>query len=697
MAAPTDSPEQAFRLRRFAGVNTLVDPVFLGPQFLALAQNWIPNQTYRLSKKPGSLQYIATGHSVTNITALGRYYLAGQRYLYWYGQRLASGGNDAVFRTVEDVVSGGATQVVTFTNELQLGRMIRYGDYLYVGNGIEPLWQIPIAWDATTKPAVRMTPIVKLPLPGDPGADTVTVTAENLATNDATRTPTGSYAYAWAVYNTVEGIYTQRSDPQTITVNTDQHLRAKMPTTYTLGPNEVFRLFLSIDGWPIEYATRQGNDFSAATPGDQTFGVVDVTNLRVPITNNVNRTGNMFTVYQNQVVFAGNADDPNAVCATGVILPGLEQDVYNQGAFFPAGARVQLPARVTGLGVSGQTSPSMDPRSPLVVFCPTKTFLYLGNPFDPNTDFAQIQLSDRIGCPAHDTIVPTPAGLIFMGMDSVYLVPPNGEPPQDIGWPIADQIRAIGTGDREQCTAIYHKFFYKLAIPDPGGGTNTVQWWLDLRQTLPDPDSGGTPSWWGPHLGPPVSAFATAMEDPDEQDKGFGAYAHTDVLFLHHQMNLYYDVHPGMPTADPIISVLRSGVFDADQPFQVKVFTRVRSICRAALTSTIKAVLFTDGTTQTTLQDIVVKGPKGAKWYGTRDTANRGRWAGTLTGDQTNSHWIHLGQLEIQTITPVARPRGLSVELLLTHADAADVQLRDFEILFIPTERKVRYLGETVN
>ncbi len=280
-------------------------------------------------------------------------------------------------------------------------------------------------------------------------------------------------------------------------------------------------------------------------------------------------------------------------------------------------------------------------------------------------------------------MVPTSEGLVFMGMDSVYLLPADGSPPKDIGWPIADQIRGIAAGGRATCVAIYHKYFYKLAIPVPGGGSNQIQWWLDLRQGV-----GDVPSWWGPHVGPPISAFATALQDPDEEDKGFAAQAETDQIFLHHQVNLYYEV--GTPPAPSYVmkSVLRSGVFDAEQPFLPKVFTRLRAIARAASQTIVAVGLVTDGGTPWVIDPMIVDGPAGAKWYGTSVVEDRARWS--------LSHWLHLGPLEIQTITPVERPRGLSVELLLTHADATDIQLRDFEVLFIPTGRKVRYLGEKV-
>lgn len=688
MAAPADSAEQAFRLRRFSGVNTLTDPVFLGPQFLASSQNWIPAQSYRLAKRPGSRLYCHTGSGVTYITAISRYYKQGLRYLYWYAQRPSGSGSDALFRTIEDT---SQALVTTFTEDEALGRLIRYGDYLYVGNGIEDLKQVKldgVIGDPGT--VVTLTPIGDLTLPAlaDPNPEVILI--DPTTDTSTPRLQDGSYSYCWAVYNTVTKLYTKRSDPFILIVPVNAYWKPKSPSTsvYTLGTNEVFRLFVAPQGWPIEYATAQGKpDWTNAE--ERTLSAFDVTDDRVPLTNNVRRTGNMFVTYLGRVVFSGHRDDPNAVYATGVILPGLEQDVFNQGAFFPASARIPLPDRVTGLGVSGSTGPQ-DPRSPLVAFTATKTFLYMGDPFDPESDSAQIQLSDRIGCPAHDTIVPTPVGLVFMGIDSVYLLGSEGGPPQDIGWPISDQIRDIPVGGREACCAIYHKFFYKLAIPIPGGGSNMIQWWLDLRQGV-----GQTPSWWGPHIGLGVSAFATALQDPDEQDKGFAALDGTDTIFIHHQMNLYYDL------GYPVKSVLRSGVFDAEQPFNPKVFTRLRAIARAATHTTIGVTLITDGGTTWNVDAIDVDGPAGSYWAGTTVPGHQGAyWAGTNVPDHPPAHWLHLGPLEIQTITPVERPRGLSVEIILSHGgqpvDATDIQLRDFEILFLPSGRKVRYLGEKV-
>src|SRR5262245_8711471 len=144
-----------------------------------------------------------------------------------------------------------------------------------------------------------------------------------------------------------------------------------------------------------------------------------------------------------------------------------------------------------------------------------------------------------------------------------------------------------------------------------------------------------------------------------------------------------------------------SGVFDAEQPFNPKVFTRLRAIARAATHTTIGVTLITDGGTTWNVDAIDVDGPAGSYWAGTTVPGHQGAyWAGTNVPDHPPAHWLHLGPLEIQTITPVERPRGLSVEIILSHGgqpvDATDIQLRDFEILFLPSGRKVRYLGEKV-
>src|SRR5215467_9254348 len=85
MAAPADAPEQAFRLRRFAGTNNTLDEVFLGPQILARSQNWIPAVSFRLGKRPGTLLLGTAGAATSVVNSLvATNDPTGVRHLYGY-------------------------------------------------------------------------------------------------------------------------------------------------------------------------------------------------------------------------------------------------------------------------------------------------------------------------------------------------------------------------------------------------------------------------------------------------------------------------------------------------------------------------------------------------------------------------------------------------------------------------------------
>jgi hypothetical protein len=421
----------------------------------------------------------------------------------------------------------------------------------------------------------------------------------------------------------------------------------------------------------------------------------------------------MFVVWRNRVIFAGMRDQPFSVFATDVILPGLEQTSFNMGTMFPVNAKVPLPAAVTGLGVAGTTT-DMDASAPLLFFTLTRTFICNGDPFSTVDQATMVEVSSRIGCIGHDSIVNTPLGTIFCGLDSVYLIPPGGGYPQDIGWPIADQIRAIIPGLRARIVACFHKQFYKLAIPSSGATSNTHQWWLDLRQGI-----GDIPSWWGPHTGPDVSAFATDPSATNEIDRGYSAKHASDVVLHHHVQRLYADFDVALNHAVPIVSRLRSGRFDADQPFIVKIFTRIRVIAQTGSKSDIHVSIVTDGgVTWPDVQPIHLGEDMDdpGQWVPRADFPD-GHWAPPPTpinrsfGERDpTTHQVStsrakfgtISPVEAQTITPSPAAR---LSAIVTHhgpmprtrsQTATNVELRDFELLFLLSERKVRYISYAI-
>ena len=695
MAAPADAPEQAFRLRKFQGTNTELDSTFIGPSFVSRSENWIPSQNYRLAIRPGTTLLQHVGLATTNITSLVAARRSdGQLFLFAYGWRTALPDHIAQSQAEGPFVN--TSPGATFPSTGAPGRMIQFRDRMYAGNGIDPL----VSWKLGDDPANTLTfgPITNL---GDK-ADAAAV----VAAAGASTIPAGTYSYCWALFNlpghTNPGLYDGRTNAASITISAQNTI--KFPVL-AAGTNQEARLFVSPRNYPIEYATMQAH----APTADVVLDTVDVTDTRVPLAGGTLelgnfRTGNMFVIWTNRVVFAGSRTDPMSVFATDVILPGLEQAGFNQGTLFPDFAKVPLPQVVTGLGIAGVTT-DQDATSPLLFFTLSRTFLVQGDPFDPQGQATLVEVSSRVGCIAHDSIVNTPFGTIFVGLDSIYLIPPGGGYPQNIGWPIADQIRSIPPPLRQRVCATFHKQFYKLALPVSGGADNVNQWWLDLRQGL-----AATPSWWGPMTGLTLHALATDPSSTSEVDRGYAALPGDQVVLVH-QLNTYMDM--GIPVA----SKLTSGRFDADQPFIPKIFTRLRLIAQVTTRSFIHVVVQTDGGVTWSdipviplgqdmddpgefvhLTPVVPPPPPINKSWGHLDVAT-----GIIT---SRAKFGTISPVEAQTIMPYERPRGLSAVVTLIHDPARDrdlgahpgnVELRDFEFLFLLSGRKVRYTGFSVS
>lgn len=714
MAAPQDSPEQGFRLRKFQGVQTEMDSTFIGPNFLVAAENWIPTFSYRIGKRPGSAVVQALG-SVTVTSLLATHAPNGVLYLYAY-VTFPGGGNAKVYLMQDEGAPLESPPSAHFGSATARGRLIAFRDRVFCGNGVDALqeWKL-----------------------GDPG--NLTIQYLGLAVTDLTgwkveahdnpagaptqaAMPTGNYQCCFAVFNTTTGVYISRGVPFTaadgtsgVTItnganNTGQTLFVQAPTL-VLGAPLVYRFFIAPRNFPIEYATAQGADWAAAA--NRTFSSIDVSKLAVPQAAGVNvfRTGNMFLVWNNRLVFAGSQADPFSVFATDVILLGLEQQAFNQGTLFPDFAKVTLPGVVTGIGVAGVTA-EFDATAPLLLFTKDRTFLVQGDPFDPNGQSEMVEVSSRVGCVGHDSIVNTPVGTLWCGLDSVYMMPPGGGFPIDIGWPIANQIRQMPSGARATIVATFNKQFYKLYIPPAGGSTNVVGWWLDLRGGI-----GSTPSWWGPQSGLPVTALASDPASNFEIDRQYAAVPGTSdtVVLRTHQLGLFTDAIPDSPYPMPIRSRIISGRFDGEQPFAIKVFTRLRLISQSAGITWLHVLLTTDGGVTWPIDPIALGVgfiPQG-QFVHTRTPTPPPlpiNAFNTLT-KRGFARFTSISPVEAQTITPYERPRGLAVQVMLTHDPALDaaaaptnaqpffgsIELRDFELLFIPSGRKVRFLNERVS
>jgi hypothetical protein len=668
-ARATDIP---ILLRRFDGTNRQVDSVYLGPSYLRRSTNWVPQPSFVLTKRWGTAAYRAPPEGL-RIDAMLRAYTADDTVRYLYAV-VTGGTGDALQVSIDDgpfvtVANGGfATPGARYD-------LVQIGDVIYAGNGVDPIKRVPLGGAATNLAGL--------------GSFTDGSAAPTL-TNDANAPLLpGTYSYGWAVFNHDTRAWVMRSQAREVTKIDagDQHLEFPPPTGYTLGPNERFHLFVAPVNLPIELAMDQMPEGGAGASGPHptvTLRSMQASPSFWPL-RGVARSGRMLLAHGARLWFAGFPADPTAVMATNILFPNREQPIYNQAEFFPVNALIRLPAPATGLGVAS-VSEYEAPESPVALFTRTRTFLFFG---DILADDASrlVEVSSRIGCVSHATVVATPYGLFWLGPESVYQMQPGGGAPIDVGWPMAPEVRQIPASRRNYATATFHKGFYKLAFSTPGATVNDMIWWLDLRLG----GVGATPRWWGPHTGPYPSAYAVGLIDPAELDRGFvasedpGAAAQWDVDYWDTAqwgsggVVLLDDQVGRVADQDRVIAAtLESGELDGGAPFDKKVFSRVRVTAQAELDTTLSVTLETSPGLSTFFDPIAIVGSAmGALWdVGLWDIA---QWGGSLQRFD-----------EAQTTAPADRPTGLWGNLILQHTAPINMALRDVELRAHPVERPVR-------
>jgi hypothetical protein len=132
-------------------------------------------------------------------------------------------------------------------------------------------------------------------------------------------------------------------------------------------------------------------------------------------------------------------------------------------------------------------------------------------------------LATSIGCNAPRTMVWTPRGTVYMGIDKqVYLLQFNTSTPVPIGQKITSLIYLSGidgiedtpAGQIHLACAVYHDGFYKLSLAPESGTTNSIQWWLDIDKMATD-ENGLVGPWFGPMTGETFSCFAAQTGNGD--------------------------------------------------------------------------------------------------------------------------------------------------------------------------------------
>lgn len=671
MASRDPNTERAIVLRKFDGVNLLVDQAYLGPSYLRSSQNWIPGETFRLTKTPGNSAYPGGNiPGVNRVLHLIRAYTPGNRYLYAVADPTAAGGdqlwvspNDGAW--VRVALAGGGD--ADFASGAQRYDMEILNGFLYVGNGVDPIFRVTIGGTA-----IALTTIAAFT--DGSAAPTPQTQTLNFAPEDThEEIIPGTYSYCWAIFDHTADRWIERGQTREFTLNdnTNNALQFPAPTGMANALSATIRahLFVAAINLPVEFGHDQNPE------GIGTTGAVAPLNLRTITTDGhplplrgVARTGRYFRGHLGRLWISGDQANLTAVWATYAVVPGLEQDVFNAGIFFPVNARLPRTFdEITAVGLAS-TGADTGPEVPFVVLTLSDTYLNYGDILDdPSQTYRHV--SQTIGCVSNDTFIETPQGSIFVGLQSVYCIPPGGGVPVDIGWPIRPAIVAIPSNQRHLCTAIYHKGFYKLAIVPAGQATAVQQWWLDLRNGIE-----GVPSWWGPNVRIAPSAWCTADQDPDEVDRGFMALEGTGIIEMIHQPNTYSE-NAGNSN---IISILTTGDLDDGAPFDRKTFQRIRVTAFPGDVTSLQVSISVDGLASVGMDAMPLDAPGGAIW----------------NVDQWNvAQWAQSGGVEGQSVTAPPRPRGRTASVQLIHSQNVALSLRDFELRYIPVPRVTRLLN----
>jgi hypothetical protein len=657
-------------VRRFEGTMLAMDSAFTPRGWLTHCENWVPDASLVVSKRRGSAQWQRLDEPGRVDPLLYCSGSDGARYLYFVA-------NDQLWVSVNDL------PIVPVANGLFAAGPVedlRYGiavvaDMVYCGNDVDPIKQVPLGGAAVD--------LVSLALLDDTG-QVGTAIADELA-----RVLAGTYSYRWAVYHGPTQRWTKLGPVRTVTTGgTGRQRLAFTAPSVAVGAGETYHLFLAGVDQEIEGAHDQTPEGLVAS---NTFALWDdpaIEAAGVPSGSSVVRRGAHLIAHRGRLWGAGGLDQTaRRVWATNVLVPGLEQTLFEQGLFFPAAAVTpDLGGPVTGLAVATLTSTNRSPTSPLGIFTATSTWLYFGDPLDDPSS-TLVQVSDEIGCPGDRTIVATPFGIVFCGKRSVYLLTPQQAEPKDIGWPIEPAIRRQPVAMRQRAWAIYHRGFYKLALVPAGGVKPTEQWWLDLRRGIGDP-----PNWWGPNTTPGYSAATRATNHPAEEDRAWAAQEGPVAFFvLLDQPDHYLDPVAARTGAQwnvsawnvsqwateillPIVSRLTTAQLDGDAPLTPKIAKRARIVARIMDTTSLGITLSADfgyGAAGTFALPI----PSGSLWDASDWDA--AEWA--------MQYWV-LSEFEC----PVPEPRARLFAATLTHIDPVPCDLRDFELRVQPSARETR-------
>src|SRR5262245_745462 len=246
--------EDKIPVRKFNGTMLAIDPAFVPVGFLSLCNNWIPDPTYVLSKRLGSLSWQSLPTSVASVEALV-YNLASDGHRYLLAMTKGTAANtDTVYRSVDDAAFSAVSNG-TFATSAARYAMVAVGDTVWIGNDVNALKYVHLG-DA----AVDLT---QLALGDDTGQTATTLDDPN------SNLLAGVYSYRWGVYDDTNKRWLKLAPVRTITTPAASRVRLQFrPPTAGLSAGQSWHLFVAGVDQMIEGAHDQTPNGVAAGSSD---------------------------------------------------------------------------------------------------------------------------------------------------------------------------------------------------------------------------------------------------------------------------------------------------------------------------------------------------------------------------------------------------------------------------------------------
>jgi hypothetical protein len=217
--------------------------------------------------------------------------------------------------------------------------------------------------------------------------------------------------------------------------------------------------------------------------------------------------------------------------------------------------------KIYGMIVHSLTSTDVGFRSAVLLAGANGMYLFQATDLRPPSttgNYTIYPLATNVGCNAPRTMVWTPKGSMWLGLDKkIYLLPFNSSNPIPVSTKIESTqvqngIESIPAAQIKNAAAIYHDGYYKIAFADTGQTTNNIQLWLDINRLNADEDGHFGP-WFGPMKGQTISVFAN-QNGPGDQGELIGGEntAFGYIYELHNKDNLA-DITPAATTSNKAI------------------------------------------------------------------------------------------------------------------------------------------------